>query len=1197
MATNEGVDRTSEKYANLIKERMLKYMSLKKIVSVLLILIMVIPTSIGVFAEEMERQITIFSDTFEDTKAADWKVENGSWRTQEALGRVLLEDNFDDGDASDWNGYKGTWNVQQNQGGYQYVGSDSNITAMSTKGELTWTNYVMEQKVTMLSDINTGGPVLLFRYVDNSNYYRISINKSYIELIRTKNGVQKWLTTKQYKNLKQNVSFDTKITVVGNTIEFYIDGNKMLSFTETDANVIPAGKIGLGSYRSTSSFDNVKVTEKMPVGNWFSQQSIDGGTATAGYTEWTDYNMKSSVYMLKTGEFSGINLRYRDTANMYSLVGDGSTIKIEKAVNGIKTTLAEKAFNLQAGTGYNFEGRINGGNIEFLIDGTPQLTAQDGDLLSGKVGLTAGSDMINFDNVEIKRNYTPYSGIVSAGNTNYYVSASEGNDNNNGLSPQTPWKSLLKVSSVTFAPGDTIHLKAGDLWDEMYDADFDKPGTESYGVMLKGSGTKDNPITLTRYGEGKRPIIRSAARAIVYGKNVSGWTVKDLELFVITNGFLTDWNKLGVGVNIRVESDKAPISDIIIDNNEIYGIDYNHCSRGIVLSTSCYTQTTDIQAKGVTISNNNIHDVGWVGISSAAWDAQMGKEYFYQGLFDNVLITMNNVYNTANNGILMSSMINSEISRNVVHHGGQYKGNDLTWTPGGIWPISSKNVVMKFNEASFMEDSGTGWDGTGLNIDWNNTGVTMIYNYTHDNVGPGITTMAVNDCKIISNKVERNASRIDELGQIMVGDFSGRPDLMTGVKNTEVSYNTVIHGLANKPAIQYRHVTEGDSWYGNTILNNNVVMVGAAKTGMTVELRPSTVADAVYRNRYYLEDGISFVADKFGTKYNFGDWQNILGYDTSGITAALDSDKPSNVTGISAAVMDDKLTLQWNASVDSGSGVAHYNIYRGTTPDFETTYRNMVGEALYNTFIDTENVESNKNYYYKIEAEDYCGNVSETPTLLFAGTYNNLPKIKTVDSTWTNSNGVLTAVVSEASLMDAVTALKNSDFTTIRIAEPETDNAADLKIKLPAQSVNMAQTAGIDKIDIETKLGTLLFSTDAFGNKLKKHSSDIELSVSLADKSKLPSTIGADNTVYDFNAYIDGKELREFEGKQGVKVSIDYKLKAGENPEKIVVYYINDNGKLEALKDCRYDAATGKATFNVTSLGMYFAKAETDLNR
>jgi hypothetical protein len=38
----------------------------------------------------------------------------------------------------------------------------------------------------------------------------------------------------------------------------------------------------------------------------------------------------------------------------------------------------------------------------------------------------------------------------------YYVDATNGNDVNNGLSPEAPWKTIAKVNSSRFNPGDQI---------------------------------------------------------------------------------------------------------------------------------------------------------------------------------------------------------------------------------------------------------------------------------------------------------------------------------------------------------------------------------------------------------------------------------------------------------------------------------------------------------------------------------------------------------------------------------------------------------------------------------------------------------------------------------------------------------------------------------------------------------------------
>ena len=47
---------------------------------------------------------------------------------------------------------------------------------------------------------------------------------------------------------------------------------------------------------------------------------------------------------------------------------------------------------------------------------------------------------------------------AASGGTTYYVDSTIGDDSNSGTSPETPWKTLDKVTATTFLPGDTILL-------------------------------------------------------------------------------------------------------------------------------------------------------------------------------------------------------------------------------------------------------------------------------------------------------------------------------------------------------------------------------------------------------------------------------------------------------------------------------------------------------------------------------------------------------------------------------------------------------------------------------------------------------------------------------------------------------------------------------------------------------------------
>ena len=81
-------------------------------------------------------------------------------------------------------------------------------------------------------------------------------------------------------------------------------------------------------------------------------------------------------------------------------------------------------------------------------------------------------------------------------NTNaqvYYVSSSQGNDLNNGLSIQSPFQSIEKLNSMQFNGGDSIYFKSGDYWQGMF--------------WVNGSGSSTQPIVIDVYGGNNRPII------------------------------------------------------------------------------------------------------------------------------------------------------------------------------------------------------------------------------------------------------------------------------------------------------------------------------------------------------------------------------------------------------------------------------------------------------------------------------------------------------------------------------------------------------------------------------------------------------------------------------------------------------------------------------------------------------------------
>src|ERR1700722_3485334 len=93
---------------------------------------------------------------------------------------------------------------------------------------------------------------------------------------------------------------------------------------------------------------------------------------------------------------------------------------------------------------------------------------------------------------------------VVASATTYYVDPA-GSNGNNGLSPQTAWRTVLKVGISSFQPGDVILFKRDGVWNEW--------------LTPPSSGAAGNPIKFDAYGNGRPPEFTG-----YYATLASQWT-------------------------------------------------------------------------------------------------------------------------------------------------------------------------------------------------------------------------------------------------------------------------------------------------------------------------------------------------------------------------------------------------------------------------------------------------------------------------------------------------------------------------------------------------------------------------------------------------------------------------------------------------------------------------------------------------
>lgn len=553
-----------------------------------------------------------------------------------------------------------------------------------------------------------------------------------------------------------------------------------------------------------------------------------------------------------------------------------------------------------------------------------------------------------------------------AAGTTYYVSYSAGLDSNNGTTASTPWKTLSKVSSMTFKPGDTIKLLGGDTWN----------GEK---LSLHGNGTAANPITMTSYGTGRPKLVN--AGTVIYMEDLSGWNVNGLEVYNNSTDSLSCYQTSSCVRTAAVDIaffGTGISHDITIDNNLIYGLGNDYNTAGIFFTIASWSNYNQEVAYNLNVTNNVVHDFGWYGIGSGGWNEAASRQIFSSALLRNMKMNHNTVYNISSLGIAAANANHSEIKWNTVHDIGFYSGTDPVGT-AAIMPLIASHIDVMFNEVYNVSDNGSGNDAYAIDIDWTTEFVNVQYNNLYNTLGGGVETMATTYATIANNRMSGGQGKTAVgNGAIGITDYTANADNYSGTKNVSVHDNLIIVDMPDTAGISTKYAT-GGSWSGNEFTNNKIVMatgvsgIEAYNYGLNANV---AVSDS---NKIYSAGGSSFAAHYNGTNYTgLSAWRTATGYDANSATLPLDTSAPTNPANAAASWNSGNATMNvsWTAATDAGSGISHYNVYRSTVSSFTPGYTNMVGQSTTASFVDTQELNSSIVYYYKIQAEDNNGNVS-----------------------------------------------------------------------------------------------------------------------------------------------------------------------------------------------------------------------------
>ncbi|MFE7514077.1 right-handed parallel beta-helix repeat-containing protein [Streptomyces sp. NPDC057540] len=359
---------------------------------------------------------------------------------------------------------------------------------------------------------------------------------------------------------------------------------------------------------------------------------------------------------------------------------------------------------------------------------------------------------------------------ASGGPFTFYVSP-DGDDGNDGMSPEKPWRTLDHANSANFRPGDRLRLRGGERF----------RGTITLDEGEAGSAAR--PVVIESYGTG---------RATIAPRGTSGITVRDTAGVEIRNLVLVGDRKAlheGVGIALRATrpGDRG-LAHVRIANVEARGFQ-NGISVGA--DGDAVTGYSDVRISDVSVHHNLEAGLVFYGPEFTA----DRPAYAHSGLriervtaYANTGDPDSDARNTGS-GIALGSVRDAKVTRSVAHDNGARSAPDAQEGPEGIWAYDSTGVVLE-NNRSYRNRTGSRVDGGGFGLDNNVSHSVMQYNLAYGNDGPGFlvysgqATGAHRDNVVRFNMSWDDARKLPEYGGIVAyGSL---------MRNLDVYNNTVV---------------------------------------------------------------------------------------------------------------------------------------------------------------------------------------------------------------------------------------------------------------------------------------------------------------------------------------------------------------------------------------------------------------------
>ncbi|MEO5647419.1 MAG: DNRLRE domain-containing protein, partial [Chitinophagaceae bacterium] len=321
---------------------------------------------------------------------------------------------------------------------------------------------------------------------------------------------------------------------------------------------------------------------------------------------------------------------------------------------------------------------------------------------------------------------TPVADLINVG---YYLDAVEGDDNNDGISALTAWRTLNKINATYLSTGAKIYFKSGQTFTGLFN--------------ISNTGTAASPVIVDVYGGTAPAAIRGQGQpSAVFAYNRSYLEIKNL---IVTNyrpGVIASADVFSA-ITI-INEDAGTLNHIYFDNIIVDSVNSSNdeADGGTVYNGGLrfYTVGSRVQSKfnDVIITNCTFQNLSRTGCNFRSdWELRNVNTTFGQALGDgrtdnwipntNVVITDNIFRQIAGNGLIV------RVSHKALVEGNFFDSCGTIISGNATFCFNTDSTIYQFNEAQNTVYNTGDTDARGIDADFRTKATVIQYNYLHNN--------------------------------------------------------------------------------------------------------------------------------------------------------------------------------------------------------------------------------------------------------------------------------------------------------------------------------------------------------------------------------------------------------------------------------------------------------------------------------